>query len=284
MQQIHILVGGLIIDVYTAPGFIMAIAWILYQFFMLFTYYDPKDIGLAEADGKDVKSNDDEEEKIKLIGCEEKDLPDTETIQDGSCAINDTSIKLDEDTQERHVIFKKFQRYYNEFIADNIIVCLSMFFLTLFLQTNSETVVTPLMETFFHFGTLENSIFFFAMGALGFLVCVFLGLLGKRKVDDRYLILIGLTFMTTSAVFSLIVFPTGAFGQEHLLGFFIAIMFVYMVGHTSVLITNFSLYSKLVSNECMGFGMGLKRSVDIVGMILGPLWSGALVHNLYILY
>lgn len=276
MTRFNLTIGTLVVDVYTAPGLIMGIIWIFYQFLMVFTYYDPDEIGVDEEvdqRGKEIrplleKSNPD-------------DAPDRAATMEEPLEGSRPSYEVADQTETAAQIF---QRYYDEFIKDSVLVCLSIVFLTMFMQTNSETISTPLLESFFHFGTFENSLFFGVLGVTGFVLCVVVSILGSKGVEDRKLVFVGLVFMTLSILLSLIVFSQGHFGQKNLMGYFFAIILVYLIGHSLLYLVVFSMYSKLISNQSMGFAMGLKRAVDILGMMMGPLWAGPLVNRLYLLY
>ena len=250
----------------------MALAWIIFQFFMIVTYYTPEEIGI-------VHEEDGQAEAIKLLGSEDRPL-------DGGYALLRPKLgvasepKMNAWGQLRLV----FRRYYDEFVNDTIIVCWAMFFVTFFLQTLHETMVAPLMEKFFHFGRLEISVAFAIMAAVGLVVSVAVAVLGKWKVDDRRIALTGLLFVVLSSLGAVVVFPAGDFEQEYLLVYCSSIILVFVIGFSILFISSLSLYSKMVKSHSMGLAMTIKGSIERLGMILGPLWAGGLLEDLYALY
>ena len=126
---------------------------------MTFTYFDPDEIG-AEDDG------DDEVEEEAALLTEKSSHIESVLEPRPVDASNDVASSC----HRQQTICQVCRRYCDEFVRDNVMVCLGIFFLTLFMQTNSETVLPPLMQSFFHSGTFENSLFF---GAFGFIMCAF---------------------------------------------------------------------------------------------------------------
>ena len=135
------------------------------------------------------------------------------------------------------------------------------------------------MERFFHFGVFQCSLVFGALALIGLLVCLCVVYLGMKKVDDRRVAATGYLLLTISLVLFLVIFPEGHYGQNHLMALFFVSLSLYVVGHTVLVLSNMAIYSKLVSVDCMGFAMGVKRAIDISAMILGPLWAGGLVGS-----
>ena len=251
----------------------MAVAWTLFQILMIFTYHDPSEIGM----------DDDTVEEKCLIQAGEASLPEDE-LQTQELTTSEDDFLNTEEKNDSPKILTLLRLYRAELVDSAIAVCLGVFFLTLFVQTNSETVITPLMEAFFHSSTLETSCFFAVLGLVALLACLVVSWLGKRKADDRRVAAVGFFLIILSNTLALIIFPRGKYGQRYLQAAFFTIFLVYIVGHAILVVSNFIIYSKLVSNECLGFAMGLKRSLDILAMILGPLWAGSHTEKLYHLF
>jgi len=268
-------IGTVRIDGYTAPGFIMAVTWSLYQLFMIITYYTPDEIELVNADETEVETarQSDAQDKIPL-----KDIGTTSSSSSSSSSSS---------TAQRDglaCLRVTLRRYYEELIVEGVVVCWAIFFLLYFLQSNMETAATPLMERFFHYGTFANSVAFGIMGMIGLSFSIFVGFLGKMEVDDRLIALTGLLLIMSSLVGAIAIFPGGKFGQKNLLVYYWVIVVLYCAGHPLLLISAWSLYSKIVNGESMGFAMGVAGSITFIGMILGPLWSGGMFDHLFIFY
>ena len=169
-----------------------------------------------------------------------------------------------------------------EFTSEPIVVALTVFFVSNFAQMTLETMVTPVTERLFGFGEMENSLVYAVAGGLIFVVCIVIMLVG-RKCDDRALTLIGLVFMVIAVLWAAIALPSERFEPETLLWHFVGSTFFDLVGLTVVCITSMSLYSKLLDDSMQGFGMGMRRAAVCLGLIMGPLWAGALINRLYVM-
>ena len=256
------------VDEYTVPGFIMAILWFVYQIQMIFTYTDPREIQ--------------EEEKVKEEGNEKVEVP----LKATSLPIYPENKDLSPRTALTYpkTISSMFERYSREFLVDNIMVCFSAFFLTNFLASNLEAAASILMQSFFHFDILHISLFFGGLAFFAFISCLVVSCLGKKDVDDRRIVLTGFFLIVASAVGSLCIFSKGTFNQNYLFTPFVIIFVTFIVGYGILVSSNYAIFSKLVSNESMGFAMGLKKSIDNTALIMGPLWSGSLTDQLSLLF
>ena len=84
-----------------------------------------------------------------------------------------------------------WSRYVTELFRGEIIVLMFIRFIGLFGQTCLETIVTPMMRTYFDYDDFANSILYLSGG--GVLILVFLTLtFVSKKFLDRTLILFGL--------------------------------------------------------------------------------------------
>ena len=122
------------------------------------------------------------------------------------------------------------------------------------------------------------------MGVIALPLCVFVGFLGKWKVDDRRIALTGLLLTVADLIGAILIFPDGGFGHKNLKVYYWVLVVLYLMGHANLFISTWSLYSKIVSNESMGFAMGFAGTIYIIGMILGPLWTGGRLDNLFMFY
>ena len=103
-------------------------------------------------------------------------------------------------------------------------------------------------------------------------------------MDDRLIVFIGFSLIIASAVVSLCIFSKSAFSQNYLFTSFVIIFVTFVVGYGILVASNYAIFSKLVSNESMGFAMGLKKCIDNTALIMGPLWSGSLTDQLSLLF
>uniref|UniRef100_A0A8C1KVM9 Si:ch211-38m6.6 n=1 Tax=Cyprinus carpio TaxID=7962 RepID=A0A8C1KVM9_CYPCA len=135
-----------------------------------------------------------------------------------------------------------------ESLREEVVVLLTAQFITLFNQTALETMVTPLTQKYFGFGELGNSVMYSLCGVeviAGFFLVRWL----SRVLEDRVVLAVGLLICSGACVWCLI----------------------FLANPQGV---------------CMcvcGLSQDVRRSVGGLVTILGPLWAGGLIGNLYVM-
>uniref|UniRef100_A0A3P9HJ52 Si:ch211-38m6.6 n=1 Tax=Oryzias latipes TaxID=8090 RepID=A0A3P9HJ52_ORYLA len=168
-----------------------------------------------------------------------------------------------------------------EFLREEVVVVLTAQFITLFNQTALETMVTPMTQRYFSFGELGNSLMYSLCGLeviLGFFFVRWL----SGKVADRAVLAGGLVICCFACVWCL-VFLCNPRGANSPLTAFIIGVFLQLLGLPFVAVSQVSLFSKVTAEKTQGFSQGVRRSVGGLATILGPLWAGGLIKNLYIM-
>uniref|UniRef100_A0A673J537 Si:ch211-38m6.6 n=1 Tax=Sinocyclocheilus rhinocerous TaxID=307959 RepID=A0A673J537_9TELE len=169
-----------------------------------------------------------------------------------------------------------------EFLREEVVVLLTAQFITLFNQTALETMVTPLTQKYFGFGELGNSVMYSLCGVeviAGFFLVRWL----SRVLEDRVVLAVGLLICSGACVWCLIFLanPQGGFAFELIV--FIIGVFLQLLGLPFVAVSQVSLFSKVTAEKTQGFSQGVRRSVGGLATILGPLWAGGLIGNLYVM-
>ncbi|XP_055502207.1 uncharacterized protein mfsd8l1 isoform X2 [Leucoraja erinacea] len=65
---------------------------------------------------------------------------------------------------------------------------------------------------------------------------------------------------------------------------FVVGVFLQILGLPFVAVSQVSLFSKVTAEKTQGFSQGLRRSIGGVATIMGPMWAGGLINNLYIMF
>ncbi|KAF5888146.1 major facilitator superfamily domain-containing protein 8-like, partial [Clarias magur] len=169
-----------------------------------------------------------------------------------------------------------------EFLREEVVVLLTAQFITLFNQTALETMVTPLTQKYFGFGELGNSVMYGLCGVeviAGFFLVRWL----SRVLEERVLLAAGLLVSCVACIWCLVFLadPKGGFALE--LTEFIIGVFLQLLGLPFVAVSQVSLFSKVTAVKTQGFSQGVRRSVGGLATILGPLWAGGLIGNLYVM-
>ncbi len=154
------------------------------------------------------------------------------------------------------------------------VICLQ--FLVQFNQIIMETIVTPLTNTWYDFGQLQNSLVYAVITAVFFVwfgVIIFV----SRYVLDRTLIVIGALFFGFCFVGAVIVFYTSPDPDNLALPFwtFCVLVALLVSGIPFFLSSMSSLFSKLVGDKrIQGMGQSMLGAVNSLANILGPTISG----------
>ncbi|XP_073779270.1 uncharacterized protein mfsd8l2 isoform X2 [Danio rerio] len=280
--------GPFIVNKYTSPGLFMCGMWLLMQFAVMGLYWDiPPLDSFAEQQMplREVRGEEDE----PLMSLEDDDRT---AVADSYGSLNPEQTETQLSSQippsppespppDTSDPFENFSAS-REFLREEVVVLLTAQFITLFNQTALETMVTPLTQKYFGFGELGNSVMYSLCGVeviAGFFLVRWL----SRVLEDRVVLAVGLLICSGACVWCLIFLanPQGGLGFE--LFEFIIGVFLQLLGLPFVAVSQVSLFSKVTAEKTQGFSQGVRRSVGGLATILGPLWAGGLIGNLYVM-
>ncbi|KAK7162650.1 hypothetical protein R3I93_006860 [Phoxinus phoxinus] len=280
--------GPFIVNKYTSPGLFMCGMWLLMQFAVMFLYWDipPLDsFPEQHTPLREVRGEEDE----PLMSLEDEDWAsavDSNGPVNPEQAETQLSSELppsppDSPPPDPSDPFENFSAS-REFLREEVVVLLTAQFITLFNQTALETMVTPLTQKYFGLGELGNSVMYSLCG-LEVIAGFFLVRWLSRVLEDRVVLAVGLLICSGACVWCLIFLanPQGGFVLE-LIEFIIGV-FLQLLGLPFVAVSQVSLFSKVTAEKTQGFSQGVRRSVGGLATILGPLWAGGLIGNLYVM-
>ncbi|XP_023323039.1 uncharacterized protein LOC111697317 [Eurytemora carolleeae] len=168
--------------------------------------------------------------------------------------------------------------YRNALLKPEIVILTFIRCIAMFCQTNLESIVPPIMNTYFGFDDKANSYFFLAAGGqLVVMFCVLSCL--TRLVSDRNLVLVGLVALNLALAWNTATIPHFAEGDAGYLKYFGVGVFLELVGVPAVSDIGLALYSKLLPERVQGFAHGARRFLSLLAMMLGPVWGGALLPH-----
>ncbi|XP_032887196.1 major facilitator superfamily domain-containing protein 8-like isoform X1 [Amblyraja radiata] len=285
--------GPFKVNKYTSPGLFMCLMWTILQVIIIFMYYD---LPSVPVDNCKVVSVEEEEEPLiggvgdssrcsTAIEHDKSHVPPTsETGGENSTADEDHYIPNGhiEDCKTNNNPFHNFSAA-KEYLREEVVVVLTAQFITLFNQTALETMVTPMTQKYFNFGELENSLMYCMCGVeviIGFFIVRWL----STKFADRVILALGLVICNISCVWCLIFLANPKGGFSILLCEFVVGVFLQILGLPFVAVSQVSLFSKVTAEKTQGFSHGLRRSIGGIATIMGPMWAGGLIHNLYIMF
>ncbi|XP_054716153.1 uncharacterized protein LOC129225701 [Uloborus diversus] len=170
-----------------------------------------------------------------------------------------------------------------DYFRDEIVVLLGLNFISCFSQTVLETVVTPLAQKFYSFSEMDNSYIYLLAGieiilVFGAIKCI------SHKVSDRTLLIFGLITLTLAMALPIWFVPIAVPGEMRTLPYFIITIIIDLIGIAIIIVCSSSLLSKLTNDDSQALFQGLRRSMGSLGCIMGPLWGGAFLFNIYFLF
>ncbi|XP_068599962.1 major facilitator superfamily domain-containing protein 8 [Brachionichthys hirsutus] len=289
--------GPFVVNKYTSPGLFMCLLWAVFQVLVVFMFSDvpPTDMEtckkmVVESDEREP-AGEDSEEREPLLRSQEL------AASAGSASTSKRATYHASDTAEDHISplpspeqsgnWESSDAVENvgicqEFLKESVIVLFVSQFIILFNQTALETMVTPMTQKYFNYGELENSIMYFLCAVVVISSFLFVRWLSQR-VSERVVLAIGLAICNISCVWCLVfvVKPLGGFSLQ--LTEFIIGVFLQVLGLPFVAVAQVSLFSKVTAQRTQGFSQGVRRSIGGLATILGPLWAGGLIDNMYIM-
>jgi len=162
---------------------------------------------------------------------------------------------------------------YKEVLLREEVICLAFLrFVALFCQTSLESSIPPIMEHFFGYGDLANSVVYLIAGIELITICFLLTIVTKY-VSDRMLVSSGLVFMLLSQVWLGVVIPSLVQHDRSSLPFLVIGIMMQLMGISIICIVGLALYSKLIPDHMQGFSHATRRFVSQFAILLGPLWG-----------
>ncbi|XP_056600293.1 major facilitator superfamily domain-containing protein 8 [Triplophysa dalaica] len=275
--------GPFVVNKYTSPGLFMCGMWLLMQFAVMGLYWDIPPLGSVPEEHTPLTEVRDEDEELLMSLEDENGAAEIDLY--GSVNPEQTETQLSSESPSPPPAssdpFASFSTSH-EFLREEVVVLLTAQFITLFNQTALETMVTPLTQKYFGFGELGNSVMYSLCGVeviAGFFLVRWL----SRVLEDRVVLAVGLVICSGACVWCLIFLanPQGGFAFE-LMEFIIGV-FLQLLGLPFVAVSQVSLFSKVTAEKTQGLSQGVRRSVGGLATILGPLWAGGLIGNLYVM-
>ncbi|XP_051989392.1 uncharacterized protein mfsd8l2 isoform X2 [Xyrauchen texanus] len=281
--------GPFVVNKYTSPGLFMCGMWLLMQLAVMVLYWDIPPLDSISEQNTPLREVRGEEEEEPLMSLEDEDRAlggESYGSVNPEQAETQLSSELppsppDSPPTATSDPFENFSAS-QEFLREEVVVLLTAQFITLFNQTALETMVTPLTQKYFGFGELGNSVMYSLCGVeviAGFFLVRWL----SHVLEDRVVLAVGLVICSGACVWCLIFLanPQGGFAFE--LMEFITGVFLQLLGLPFVAVSQVSLFSKVTAEKTQGFSQGVRRSVGGLATILGPLWAGGLIGNLYVM-
>ncbi|KJE88833.1 hypothetical protein CAOG_000412 [Capsaspora owczarzaki ATCC 30864] len=153
-------------------------------------------------------------------------------------------------------------------------------FVLLFNQSTLETIVTLLTDKFYHWGQTNNSLMYMVIAATFILIYIFIHAVNHR-IQDRYLIVVGLILETATFVFDMIILPNATDLPMYQ---FVLACGLFICGLPFFMIAVPALFSKLTSKRRQGLLQGLLQVCTSLGCICGPLWGGSSFNRFELMF
>eukprot|EP00118_Oscarella_pearsei_P022613 m.264100 g.264100 ORF g.264100 m.264100 type:complete len:458 (+) comp40463_c1_seq1:253-1626(+) len=249
--RLHFALGRVKIDAFTSPGLFMSILWTLLGIISVFLFFD-----LPEAN---------------------RELSPSPPTKD------ETSAKV-EDCLANTGVFTKILNC----LKEEYVVLFAANFIHYYNQCAFEATIVPLCKHLLKWSEIPISIVYCVAAAEG-LLCYVIVRIASRRISDRWLLVIGLVIQTFGLVWYILFIPRMQPLEKP--QFLSKNVFLFLVPGAAIIfgipflgVAAVSLISKLTKHEFQGVVLGLFRGAQKVGLIIGPLWGGALLDSLYIMF
>jgi len=181
--------------------------------------------------------------------------------------------------EEQEVAAPSLSEVLDVLLREELVALAFLRFVALFCQTGLEAVVPPVMQLFFDFGDLANSLLYLGCGLQLILVFLLLSAASKAGASDRNLISCGLLTMVGALVWLMCTLPSFSHHTPANLPFFVVGVAIDLAGIPTVCDVALALYSKLLPDRVQGAGQAFRRLVSQLALLLGPLWAPATLNN-----
>merc|ERR1719494_1217289 len=183
------------------------------------------------------------------------------------------------DELAEEVVAPSFEEVLDVLLREELVALAFLRFVALFCQTGLEAVVPPVMQHYFDFGDLANSLLYLGCGLQLILVFLLLSAASKAGVSDRTLIGIGLFTMMAALSWLMSTLPSFSPHTPTNLPYFVVGVAIDLAGIPTVCDVALALYSKLLPDRVQGAGQAFRRLVSQLALLLGPLWAPATFSN-----
>eukprot|EP00092_Neocalanus_flemingeri_P003893 GFUD01004190.1.p1 GENE.GFUD01004190.1~~GFUD01004190.1.p1 ORF type:complete len:678 (-),score=158.14 GFUD01004190.1:36-1901(-) len=170
-----------------------------------------------------------------------------------------------------------YRDYIEVLLREELVCLIYLRFVALFCQTCLESSVPPIMQEYFDYGDMANSILYLLAGVELIVVFSLLSIASKR-VSDKRLISVGLLLMLVALSWLVATLPTFTPSTRSNLPYFAVGVVLDLAGIPTVCDIGLSLYSKLLPDSMQGLGHGVRRFISQLAIVLGPLWGAGTLH------
>ncbi|XP_046441893.1 uncharacterized protein LOC124192566 isoform X2 [Daphnia pulex] len=271
--------GALVVRPFNAPGLFMTVLWVLFLLFVL-AFYQNLDVEYhyevlrKEHEGLEIAGH-----SIELSTSRENLL--SASYERPSIAARRWYFieeNFDKETVPEPVTFAT---YIDEFLHDDTVVLFGMTTILFFGQVSIETIIPPLLSKLFDFTGFQTSLVYMVAGVFSIAIYVLVSLT-TRWTTDTYLVLFGWLMHILGFTWCLIWLPRIEPGDKDMMPILLTgFMFLY-VGFPVAAVGSTSLLSKCVSLRVQGIAQGFRRLATFSGLIIGPIWGGATLHQPYL--
>ncbi|XP_019851479.1 PREDICTED: uncharacterized protein LOC105312602 [Amphimedon queenslandica] len=277
-------IGKYPVNKYTLPGLFMAAVWLILEVMFIFAFYQQPPIGELEEQHEGIQK---EKRKFSQNDDTKSDYtkpdytkPDYDHFNRRAINTEATPLLIKRTNWSISKKLRSFVWMTSSLIYEELVLLLSLFYVVIFMDCAMQAAFNPMAESILGWKDFENSIFFAVQAGINiFSLVLVLVLYRKTKIPDIYYIIFGVTVLLMSDIWIL-----GFFGRGHTSSSNVSLNvfeFTFSFGLIATAlpfswVVGASLYSKLLPMDIQGYGQGVRRSMESLAAIIGPLWSGTL--------
>uniref|UniRef100_A0A1X7UZ04 Major facilitator superfamily (MFS) profile domain-containing protein n=1 Tax=Amphimedon queenslandica TaxID=400682 RepID=A0A1X7UZ04_AMPQE len=274
-------IGKYPVNKYTLPGLFMAAVWLILEVMFIFAFYQQPPIGELEEQHEGIQK---EKRKFSQNDDTKSDYtkpdytkPDYDHFNRRAINTEATPLLIKRTNWSISKKLRSFVWMTSSLIYEELVLLLSLFYVVIFMDCAMQAAFNPMAESILGWKDFENSIFFAVQAGINiFSLVLVLVLYRKTKIPDIYYIIFGVTVLLMSDIWIL-----GFFGRGHTSSSNVSLNvfeFTFSFGLIATAlpfswVVGASLYSKLLPMDIQGYGQGVRRSMESLAAIIGPLCS-----------
>ena len=284
LQYLHFYIGPFLIDALSVPGAVMVCLWaVLLLAFLIVVKSTPHPFSSIPEpiDSHNLTRAKHISEASPLIN-EEKPLTISRSFQNELFSSRSRSVS--ELSRHGIQVYFSWKTLARTLFREEVILLLTLTFVTMFNQTCIETFIVPWTEKYLYWDEGYLSIFYITCACEALISYLFVSIL-SQYIGDRWLLVIGVVGNTLAYILLLVLLPAIQPARMGTHEGNLNLLKVFGVSTSVIIFLPFhfvggsSLFSKLVPHEVQGVSQGIRRSFLCFGAIMGPLWAGANVQR-----
>lgn len=248
LNKVHFMMGPIIIDKYSSAGFILAICWIVYFFFVLICY------------------DDIDEYEVEELELEDQNIRSILRLENGDVNADGEKYTLKE--VDNNVGFFK----------ESVIIGVFTIFCSFSAQTGMETTITIVSKWYLGWELVENAILFITSGLGAVVSYLIITIIVSKKIfSDRQILLYGVVMANICCICIALMASYVNFRDPWFLPCLIIQIFFFVGSLPPMVASGATIISKNTNKRDQAFTQSIRTVAERSAQILFPNWYSSFI-------